>query len=89
MPCKLFTNGSLAPGHVRDRVRDRDVCWRFAYGWATLVLRQGTYAIVNPNALTAPYLLNALGTLLAVPPIAYGILKAQLFDIDLKIQWTI
>jgi hypothetical protein len=27
--------------------------------------------------------------LLAVPLIAYGILKTQLFDIDLKIQWTI
>ena len=31
----------------------------------------------------------ALGTLLAVPLIAYGILRAHLFDIDLHIQWTI
>jgi uncharacterized membrane protein YebE (DUF533 family) len=31
----------------------------------------------------------ALGTLLAVPLIAYGILRAQLFDIDLRIRWTI
>jgi len=31
----------------------------------------------------------ALGTLLAVPLIAYGILRAHLFDIDLKIRWTI
>jgi len=67
----------------------RDVCWSFAYGWATLVLWQGTYAIVDPNAATAPYLVYALGTLLAVPLIAYGILKTHLFDIDLKIQWTI
>jgi hypothetical protein len=31
----------------------------------------------------------ALGTLLAVPLIAYGILRAHLFDIDLRIRWTI
>lgn len=67
----------------------RDVCWSFVYGWATLVLWQGTYAIVDPSAPTLPFLVYALGTLLAVPLIAYGILKTQLFDIDLKIQWTI
>jgi len=67
----------------------RDVCWSFAYGWATVILWQGTYVIVDPNATTAPYLIYALGTLLAVPLIAYGILKTHLFDIDLKIQWTI
>ena len=67
----------------------RDVCWGIAYGWATLLLWQGSYAIVDPNATTAPYLIYALGTLLAVPLIAYGILRGQLFDIDLKIQWTI
>ncbi len=31
----------------------------------------------------------ALGTLLAVPVIAYGILRSHLFDIDLRIRWTI
>jgi len=31
----------------------------------------------------------ALGTLLAVPLIAYGILSTHLFDIDLKIRWTV
>jgi hypothetical protein len=31
----------------------------------------------------------ALGTLLAVPLIAYGILRSHLFDIDLRIRWTI
>ncbi len=67
----------------------RDVCWSFVYAWATLVLWQGTYAIVDPSAPTVPFLLYALGTLLAVPLIAYGILKTQLFDIDLRIQWTI
>ena len=67
----------------------RDICWSAVYGWATIVLWQGTYAIVDPNAATAPYLIYAFGTLLAVPLIAYGIPKTQLFDIDLKIQWTI
>jgi len=67
----------------------RDVCWSFVYGWATLILWQGTYAIVDPSAPTVPFLVYALGTLLAVPLIAYGILKTHLFDIDLRIQWTI
>jgi hypothetical protein len=67
----------------------RDVCWSFAYGWATVVLWQGTYAIVDPNAWEPPFLAYALGSLLAVPLIAYSILETQLFDIDLKIQWTL
>jgi hypothetical protein len=48
----------------------RDVCWSFVYGWATLVLWQGTYAIVDPSAPTVPFLVYALGTLLAVPLMA-------------------
>jgi hypothetical protein len=67
----------------------RDICWSFVYAWATIILWQGTYAIVDPSAPAIPFLLYALGTLFAVPLIAYGILKTQLFDIDLKIQWTI
>jgi hypothetical protein len=34
-------------------------------------------------------LVYAFGTLFAVPLIAYGILRTQLFDIDLRIRWTI
>lgn len=67
----------------------RDVCWGIAYGWATIVLWQGNYAVVDPNASGLPYLVYALGTLLSAPLIAYGILRTQLFDIDLKIRWTI
>ena len=67
----------------------RDVCWSIVYAWATVMLWQGTYAIVDPNAPAIPLLLYAIGTLLAVPLLAYGILKTQLFDIDLKIQRTI
>jgi len=67
----------------------RDVCWSLVYAWATVMLWQDTYAIVDPDAPAIPFLLYAIGTLLAVPLIAYGILKTQLFDIDLKIQRTI
>lgn len=35
------------------------------------------------------YIIYTLGTLFAVPLIAYGILRTQLFDIDLRIRWTI
>ena len=31
----------------------------------------------------------ALGTLLSVPLVAYGVLRGLLFDIDLRIRWTI
>jgi hypothetical protein len=34
-------------------------------------------------------LVYALGTLTAIPLIAYGVLRTQLFDIDLRIRWTI
>ena len=67
----------------------RDVCWGFVYGWATLTLWQGTYSVVDASAPMVPFLVYALGSLLAVPLIAYGILRTQLFDIDLRIQWTI
>jgi len=66
----------------------RDVCWCFAYAAAFWTLQTGTdgyeYAIFW--TYKAVY---ALGTLLAVPLIAYGILRAHLFDIDLRIRWTI
>lgn len=67
----------------------RDVCWGLVYAWATLTLWQGTYAVVDASAPTAPFLVYALGSLLAVPLIAYGILRTQLFDVDLRIKWTI
>jgi hypothetical protein len=53
------------------------------------MLWSGTYLVVDPDASGLPYIVYALGTLLAVPLIAYGILKTQLFDIDLRIRWTI
>ena len=67
----------------------RDICWGYVYGMATLWLWAGTYQVVDPEASGLAYVVYALGTLLAVPLISYGILKTQLFDIDLRIRWTI
>jgi hypothetical protein len=67
----------------------RDVCWGYVYGMATWLLWAGAYQVVDPDAAGLPYIVYALGTLLAVPLIAYGILRTQLFDIDLRIRWTI
>jgi hypothetical protein len=46
-------------------------------------------AEVPADSSDPTYLIYALGTLLAVPLIAYGILRTHLFDIDLRIRWTI
>lgn len=67
----------------------RDVCWGFVYAAAIWMIWEGTYAVVDSDASSAPYIVYALGTLLAVPLIAYGILRTQMFDIDLRIRWTI
>ena len=66
----------------------RDVCWGFIYAISIWMIAVGTYleGPTAPDLLTTIY---ALGTLLAVPLIAYGILHTHLFDIDLRIRWTI
>ncbi|NCF73293.1 MAG: hypothetical protein GWP67_07300 [Gammaproteobacteria bacterium] len=83
-------------GAARSRARSfalafgiRDVCWFFVYGAAIWLITQDAYSIVDMNTTSPVYVIYALGTLLAVPLIAYGILRTQLFDIDLRIQWTI
>jgi hypothetical protein len=83
-------------GAARSRARSfalafgiRDVCWFFVYGAAIWLITQDAYSIVDMNTTSPVYVIYALGTLLAVPLIAYGILRSQLFDIDLRIQWTI
>jgi hypothetical protein len=66
----------------------RDLCWGYNYGFATWEIWWST----NPNAGWEPdfgYICYIFGTLVAVPLIAYGILRTQLFDIDLRIRWTI
>lgn len=67
----------------------RDVCWGLVYGFAIWMIFTEQYAVVDTDASGLPYVLYALGTLVAVPLIAYGILRTQLFDIDLRIRWTI
>lgn len=86
----------IASGPARTRARAfaiafgiRDICWGLAYGSAIGMIWSGTYQVVDPDASSPIYVIYALGTLLAVPLIAYGILRTQLFDIDLRIRWTI
>ena len=85
-----------AAGDARTRARSfalafgfRDVCWGFVYGNVVLQIWAGTMAEVPDDASDPSYLVYVLGTLFAVPLIAYGILRAHLFDIDLRIRWTI
>lgn len=66
----------------------RDVCWGFIYATQVWELCVGDYASVftqNPPF----FFVYSLSTAIAVPLIAYGILRTQLFDIDLRIRWTI
>ncbi len=84
------------PGAVRNRARIfaiafgiRDICWFVVYGVAIWLTWTGSYTTMTTNLEWSMKTLYALGTLLAVPLIAYGILRAKLFDIDLRIRWTI
>jgi hypothetical protein len=86
----------LANGAAKTRARAfaiafgiRDICWGFVYGGAIWMIWFGQYHVVDPDASSPIYIVYALGTLFAVPLIAYGILRTQLFDIDLRIRWTI
>ena len=86
----------ISSGSARSRARSftmafglRDICWGYVYGAAILMIWSGAYKVVEPDASGLPYVFYALGSLLAVPLIAYGILRTQLFDIDLRIRWTI
>jgi hypothetical protein len=71
----------------------RDVCWGLVYAGAIWLIFTNRYSITEPDPsdpttwlLTMIY---ACGTLFYVPLIAYGILRTHLFDIDLRIRWTI
>lgn len=86
----------IQTGAARARARSfaiafgvRDICWGFVYGAAIVLIFMGQYSVVDTDASSPVYVVYALGTLLAVPLIAYGILRTQLFDIDLRIRWTI
>jgi hypothetical protein len=83
-----------APGIGRTRARVftlafgfRDICWGFIYADGIALIAAGTYLDTpEPDYF---YTIYASGTFFAVPLIAYGILRTQLFDIDLRIRWTI
>jgi len=67
----------------------RDLCWGFIYIFGITQIATGTYqdeSVVVPDFFNVVY---AGGTFLAVPLIAYGILRTHLFDIDLRLRWTI
>lgn len=66
----------------------RDICWGFVYLSGVVEMWLG---IMDPPQawLDFNYMLYVIGTLGAVPLIAYGILRTHLFDIDLQIRWTI
>ncbi len=86
----------LAEGVARTRARwfaiafgVRDILWGYVYLETTWQVWTGTMAEIPYDPTDPLMLYYALGTLLAVPLIAYGILRAHLFDIDLRIRWTI
>jgi hypothetical protein len=67
----------------------RDLGWGLSYAtFAWLIWTQPEMTGMSDVAWFGK-IVYALGTILAVPLIAYGILRAHLFDIDLRIQWTI
>lgn len=67
----------------------RDLGWCMSYAIAAWTMWTISEPFVMTDLRWLGKLVYALGTLLAVPLIAYGILRAHLFDIDLKIRWTI
>ncbi len=86
----------MASGAGRARARAftiafgvRDICWGILYGYAVWSIGVGRAEILEGEPAGFEFLLYALGTLLSAPLIAYGILRTQLFDIDLRIRWTI
>jgi hypothetical protein len=66
----------------------RDISWGFVYGASAWMTLTESFSYTT-QLFWEVKLVYALGTLIAVPLIAYGILRTHLFDIDLKVRWTI
>jgi len=64
----------------------RDLCWGFTYAVGLWEIWSGNVPV---DEMGSDLIVYILGTLLAVPLTAYGILRTQMFDIDLRIRWTI
>ena len=80
-------------GLTRERARAftlafgmRDIVWAAVYGIAMLGFLNETL-----RGIIQPYVAPAYGgiVVLYVPMLVYGILKAHLFDIELKLKWAI
>jgi len=67
----------------------RDLGWTLSYAVFAWLMWTKPELTEMPDIGWFGKFVYALGTLLAVPLIAYGILRTQLFDIDLRIRWTI
>ena len=68
----------------------RDMCWTFVYSMALWSMWWGGAGLLPDDPINfAIFMCYVSGTMIAVPLIAYGILRTQLFDIDLRIRWTI
>jgi hypothetical protein len=66
----------------------RDVCWGFVYGASFWMIWTNSFS-PETALFWQVKVIYALGTFAAVPLIAYGILRAHLLDIDLRIRWTL
>jgi hypothetical protein len=67
----------------------RDLCWGLSYAIFAWMIWTQSVSLGSTDLGLPSKMVYALGTLLAVPLIAYGVLRAHLFDIDLRIRWTI
>jgi hypothetical protein len=67
----------------------RDLGWTLSYAVFAWLMWTQPELTEMPDIGWFGKFVYALGTLFAVPLIAYGILRTQLFDIDLRIRWTI
>jgi hypothetical protein len=67
----------------------RDLGWGLSYAIAAWLMWTQPDQTTMPDVAWLAKFVYALGTLFYVPLIAYGILRAHLFDIDLRVRWTI
>jgi hypothetical protein len=66
----------------------RDACWGFVYSSAIYYIWLDLYSVVDPNAAGYGYVIYALGTLLAVPLIAYAdALECELQEHPPSVTW--
>lgn len=67
----------------------RDLGWSISYAISAWFMWTHADYYTAFDELLLMKFVYALGSLLAVPLTAYGILRSHLFDIDLRIRWTI